>query len=313
MIGNTALVQRIIVLRVIDDNNVAAFFDSNRALRLGGGDWVPGREDLVELFQCPALGFNSEEVPQERLNTIPTNKDEDVVVLDVSEGNWASERVDERDDIDNRLVSSHSFGTGVGLQTFDWVQCLQRRVCERVDKVEEEVSSKSALSEADVAQVTGQFDLESSVDGQHDSTDKGTDPKDLTPWHFISECNTSVCTGSRDEGDGQVENELHGGVITQEFEDLGVEVAKTVARELTKDAHKDDHQASPSGVVTDEQAGVVVPALVSSVKVNTFPELLPLEGNPWGVGIIGTVVLDQEIASFLLTTAQEEPARRFRQ
>lgn len=122
---------------LVNEDNTTIFPDSDSAALLGGGDGVPGAEDVLEFLEGAADGLDTEEVPEDGLDDVPADEDEDVVVLDVLEGDGTSVQVDEGDGADNNGVHGHTLGTSGGLQALDGVESLERSVGEGVDDVEE--------------------------------------------------------------------------------------------------------------------------------------------------------------------------------
>lgn len=122
---------------LVNKDNTTIFPDSDGAALLGSGDGVPGAEDVLEFFEGAANGLDTEEVPEDGLDDVPADEDEDVVVLDVLEGDGTSVQVDEGDGADNNGVHGHTLGTSGGLQALDGVESLERSVGEGVDDVEE--------------------------------------------------------------------------------------------------------------------------------------------------------------------------------
>lgn len=68
-------------------------------------------------------------------------------------------------------------------------------------------------------------------------------------WHAIGEGDASEDTEGTEGVVGQVADELHVEVVNGDLIDRKVEVAETVAGELTEDTHKDDHEQPPAGAV----------------------------------------------------------------
>ncbi len=238
---------------------------------------------------------------------------EDVVVLDVLEGDGASIQVDEGEQADNDTIHGHTLGTSLGGQALDGVESLERSVCKGVDDVEEEVCGEGTLTnfkvlDADVG-ILGPFGTQASVDGQHDCADKGTNDEDLAAGHAIGESHTSQCTDARGDRVDQVEDELHVGVVADGLVDAQVEVSKTVTRELTEHTHEDDHEETPASIVGLEEARVIIPALVRGIEFDGLFEFVPFEFDDWVVLNTVTVVLGQESLGLCVTAVGEEPAR----
>lgn len=174
------------------------------------------------------------------------------------------EQVDERDAVDDDLVHAHTLGAGVGVETLDRVQRLERRVGERVHDLEQEVRGEGTLREALVR--LGLVDLlrvrrlEACVDRKADRASERTRPEDRAAGHPVGEEHTGVRASCGDEGNAEVEHELKDGVVAEELENLRVEVAETVTGELAEDAHEDDLEETPAGVLVDEETGEVPPA-----------------------------------------------------
>lgn len=84
-------------LDIISDNgDITRVGDSDRALLLGRSDGVLLMEDLLKLLQSPANSLNTDEIPDDRLDDIPPNEDEDVVVFDVGQRNGSCVGIDKR-------------------------------------------------------------------------------------------------------------------------------------------------------------------------------------------------------------------------
>ena len=119
-----------------------------------------------------------------------------------------------------------------------------------MNSLEEEVGSQSALPDLEVldsnTRVRVPLGAQSTVDGQHDCTDKGTDDENLAARHPIGEGHTSKGADSRDDGVDQVQDELHVCVVANRLVDVEVEVSETVSGELTENTHQDDHPTGPS-------------------------------------------------------------------
>ncbi|CAG8643614.1 2892_t:CDS:2 [Acaulospora colombiana] len=303
-------------LCVVDDGDTSRLLDGN-GLALGGGtDGIRSLEDGFEFFKGTADSFDAKEVPEDGLDNVPSDEDEDVSVGNVLEGDGAGVQVDEGDQRDEDTVHGHTLGASLGGQALDGVEGLQRGIGEGVDDVEEEVGSQSTLSDLEVGDtnlgVVSPLGRETTVDGQHEGADKGTNDKDLAAGHAVSECDTTKSTNGRGDGIDQVEDELHVSVVADGLVDVQVEVSETVSGELTEDTHKSNHPGTKAGSVGLEELGVVPPALVRRIEFDTILEFLPLELDDWVVLLAITVVLGQEGAGLSITTVGEKPAGRLR-
>lgn len=285
-------------------------------LELGGGtDWVGGLEDGFELFKSTADSFDAKQVPEDGLADIPSDEDEDIVVLDVLESDGAGVQVDEGEQADDDTIHTHTLGTGFRSQALDGVKSLERSVGEGVDDVEEEVGGESTLTNFEVgdtyAGVLGPFGTETTVDGQHDSADECTDDEDLAARHAVCKSHTSQGTDAGSDRVNQVEDELHVGIVSDGLVDAQVEVTETVTGELTEDTHEDDHQETPAGSVGLDESGVVIPALVRGIELDGILEFLPFQFDDGVVLDSVSVVLGQESLGLGIATIGKEPARGF--
>ena len=66
--------------------------------------------------------------------------------------------------------------------------------------------------------------------------------REFTMWHTTGEGNTSEGTERSETVADQVEDELHVGVVTDVLIDRNIEIAETVAREMTEGTYEDDHE-----------------------------------------------------------------------
>lgn len=301
---------------LVNEDNTTIVPDSDSAALLGGGDGVPGAEDVLEFLESAADGLDSEEVPEDGLDDVPTDEDEDVVVLDVLEGDGTSVQVDEGDGTDNDGVHSHTLGTGGGLQALDGVESLERSVGEGVDDVEEEEESDGTTTNVEVLRVLGQVSPasgQSTVTSQHEGADESTPDEDLATRHLVGEGDTETGTDGRGEGVDQVQVEDHVVIVTDSTVDLSVEVTKTVAGELTEDTHEQDLERTPASRRGVEELRVVPPALVSTVERDTLLEFNPFEFDNGVVGVARTVEADQEVAGIVVTAGSHQPTGRLGQ
>lgn len=113
------------------------------------------------------------------------------------------------------------------------------------DLLEEEVGSEGTLTDFEIEDaslfVRVPLGAQTTVDGQHDGTDEGTNHEDLTTRHTIRQSDTTQSSNAAGDAVDQVENELHVLVISERLVDGQVEVSETVSRELTEDTHQDNH------------------------------------------------------------------------
>ena len=235
-----------------------------------------------------------------------------VVVLDVLEGNGAREHINETEDTNDDAVHSHTLRTRGRRQALDGVERLQRRVCEGVDDVEEEVRRDGATTDVEVLQAFIHLcptSRETAIDREQEGADEGTDDENLSAGHSISEGDTAQCSKARRYGIGQVKHELHVVVIADGRINLGVEVSETVAGELTEDTHENDHECTPAGGVALVQLGVIVPALVGTIDGDVLLKLLPFEKDERVVGLTIAVKADEEVTRLLITLIGEQPTR----
>jgi len=80
-----------------------------------------------------------EEIPHNGLDDIPADKDVDVLVADVAEGDRASKLVDETDAVDNDTRGGQTLGAHSGLEGLGRDDTLEGRVGEGIEDVEEEI------------------------------------------------------------------------------------------------------------------------------------------------------------------------------
>lgn len=301
---------------LINKDDTTIFLDGDSAALLGSGDGVPGAEDVLEFLESTADGLDSEEVPEDGLDDVPADEDEDVVVLDVLEGDGTGVQVDEGDGTDNDSVHGHTLGTGGGLQALDGVESLERGVGEGVDDVEEVEEGDGTTTNIEVLLVSRQVSPsggQATVTSQHERADEGTPDKDLATGHLVGEGNTETGTDGRGEGVDQVQVEDHGVIVTDSTVDLSVEVTKTVAGELTEDTHEQDLERTPASRGGVEELRVVPPALVSTIESNTLLEFNPFEFDDGVVGVARTVEAGQEGTGIVFTASGHQPTRRLRQ
>ena len=122
----------------------------------------PGRKKKKAKRDVP------EEVPDDGLDNVPTNKDVDELVADVAEANGSRELVDETNGADNDARGSQTLGTHGGLESLAGDDALQGGIGEGEDDVEEEVGGQGTLRVRgdDVVSLTGQSGGEARVDGK---------------------------------------------------------------------------------------------------------------------------------------------------
>jgi len=280
-------------------------------------NWIWGFEDDLEFFEGTSDSLDAKEVPNNGFDNIPSDKDKDVFVSNVVEGDGSAVQVDEGEDADNNTVHTHTLGTSLGSQAFYGVEGLERSVGEGIDDVEEEVGSECSLTNLEVSDavcsVRVPLGAQSTIDCQHDGADKSTDNEDLAAGHAVSEGYTAQCTNARGDRVAKVKNELHVGVIAERLVDGQVEVSETVSRELTEHTHKNDHEEAPACLVGLEKSRVIPPALIRRVEFDSFLELNPLEFDDWVVFFTISMVLGQEGLGFGVTTVGDEPTRRLGQ
>lgn len=128
-------------------------------------DWVRLTVDPLELLESSALRLDAkavsirerargrhspEEIPDDRLDNVPSNEHIDVLVSEVVlvESNWPSELIDETHGVDNDTRSSETLGAHGRFEGLGRDDTLKRRVGEGEDDVEQEVSGKRSLSDA---------------------------------------------------------------------------------------------------------------------------------------------------------------------
>jgi len=78
---------------LVDNDGGTARLDRDDLLLLAGSHRVRCREDLIELLERPAVGLNTEEVPESSLDAVPGDEHVDVVRADVTNGDGAGEQV----------------------------------------------------------------------------------------------------------------------------------------------------------------------------------------------------------------------------
>lgn len=218
-------------LSVLDNGDVAVILNGNDLLGLRARR-ERRVEDLLELFEGTANGLDTEQIPEDSLDAVPSDEDEDILVLDVLESDGAGELVDESEQVDDNTVHGHTLRAGGGLQALDRVERLERGVCERVDDVEEEVGRDSALADTKVLRVIGHLRPaggQSTVDGKPDGRTKCTPDEHLATGHAIGEGDTGESASARDDRGRKVEYKLHVVVVADGSVDLRVEVTKTIS------------------------------------------------------------------------------------
>jgi hypothetical protein len=99
---------------------------------------VLGLEDRVQLLKSPVLGLGHHEVEDSRLHSVPDNKDNVSLPLDLGEGNRPRELVEHAAGVDGEGGEGHSLGAHLEREHFDGVQGLQRGDSDRVDGAEDE-------------------------------------------------------------------------------------------------------------------------------------------------------------------------------
>jgi hypothetical protein len=232
-------------LSIVNDGDTSRTLDGDGLALSGGTDGIRSLEDGFEFFKGTADGFDAKEVPEDGLDDVPSDEDEDVSVGNVLESDGGGIQVDEGHQADEDTIHGHTLGASLGGQALDRVEGLQRGIGERVDDVEEEVGSQGTLSDLEVGDtlvgVAVPLGRETTVDGQHDGADESTDDENLAAGHAVSERDTTKGTNSGSDGVDQVEDELHVSVIADRLVDVQVEVSETVSRELTEDTHESDH------------------------------------------------------------------------
>jgi len=114
------------ILRLVNNDTVAARLDGDDLLDLGRGHRVGRGEDLIELLERAPVGLDGEEEPEDGLDDVPADEHVDVVVLDVAQGDGRAEQVDERDDVDHRLVRAHALGARLRVEALHGVERLER-------------------------------------------------------------------------------------------------------------------------------------------------------------------------------------------
>ena len=152
---------------------------------------------------------------------------------------------------------------------------------------------------------------ETGVGGKSNRAHEGTDDADLAAGHLIGHGDGSQGTDGGNDGVENVVGELLGGTgDTDVLENGGVEVAETVAGELTEDGDHEHLSHTPAAVVGQEERAVIPPDLVDTIGLDTLPHLLSLEHDELGVGVVVAVVLDKEGDSLSLTVVGKEEAGR---
>lgn len=150
-------------LKLIGTTDNAALFvvDNDLDDLLGSLDGVGLVVHPFELFQGSTLRLDTdrqlasqsesqdlpEEVPHERFEAIPTDKDVDVLVAQVLQPDRSRKLVDESNSVDDDSRRSETLGPHGSLQSFRRDDPLQGGVGEGKDNVEEEVCGKCALSD----------------------------------------------------------------------------------------------------------------------------------------------------------------------
>lgn len=261
------------------------------------------------------------EIPDDGLNDIPADKHEDVLVANVAKGDGTSELVDEAHAVDNETRKSKALGTGGGLECLGGDGTLQRGIGERVDDVEEEVRGERTLA---VGQEPGEDvavavlvpvdnSRETRVGGQAERAHEGTDDEHLAAGHPVGQRHGSQGADARQDLVEDVVGELllHGG-DAKAIENNGVEVAETVARELTEDGDHEHLRQTPAAAVREQERAVVPPDLVDAVGADTGAHLLDLEADKGRVGVAVAVVLDEKREGLVLTAVGHVPAGRLR-
>lgn len=123
----------------------------------------------LELFEGSALGLDAEryimlaimqrqeddaqmwqdlpeEVPEDGLDDVPADEDENVSVANVAQRNGTAELVDEPEDSDDDARCGETLGAAVGIESLGRDDTLERRVGEGVNDVEQEVEGEGGLS-----------------------------------------------------------------------------------------------------------------------------------------------------------------------
>lgn len=82
---------------LVNKSDIASRCNRNSAFQLARLHRIALVEDLLELLERTAHSLDGDEVPDRGLEHVPSDEDEDVVVLDVLQGDWGAVRVDEAD------------------------------------------------------------------------------------------------------------------------------------------------------------------------------------------------------------------------